>query len=69
MDSDSLPIFFVIAAIINLIIFYFIIKAGVRSGSSEVERALHIMINMKAEEMKKQGFTDEDIATIIKRVK
>ena len=69
MDQDTLQMSLIVAGVISLVILYFIIKGAARAGNSEVERLLRIIINMKSEEMKKQGFTNDEISSIINRVK
>ena len=64
MEFDELLPYILIGAIIWAIIMYLIISGAVRSGTKSQTAFLRMLFRMKAKEMKKQGFTYDQIKEI-----
>ena len=66
MDIENILFTYVPAFIIACFVLYVIIKAAVRSANAETESLLRILVNMGAEEMKKNGLAADEISSLIK---
>lgn len=60
--------FYFFVAILSLVIFYFIIRGAVASGTKEVRNQLRLQNKLKVREMRKLGYSDEEIMEDIKAV-
>lgn len=69
MDQDAIILGAIIGLVIWIFLLYQIIKGAGRSANSEVERLLRILINLKMDEMRKNGFTEDDLKNSIDRGK
>jgi preprotein translocase subunit YajC len=49
----------IIASVIGLIVFFFLIYFAIRSGTSELNEKIDLLLKLKIEEMKKRGMTGE----------
>lgn len=58
-----------VSLLMSLLISYFIIKSAVSEANKELLRIMKMLVNLKAEEMKKNGASDDEISSIIRRVK
>lgn len=56
-----------IGALVSLIILYYIIKDAVRSGTKEMRQQLALQNNLKMQEMKKSGHTDDELKTAMSK--
>jgi hypothetical protein len=58
---------YLIAGIISLIIMYYIIKDAVISGTKELLKEMKLNNDFKMQELRKQGFTEDEINGMIQR--
>lgn len=67
MDTTSL--FYLFAYLLGLLILYLIVRGAVMNATAEMKRSLKISNHLKKAQMKKEGFSDEDITKIINEAK
>lgn len=64
MDTTTL-IFVLIGYVVGLFILYAVIKAAVKDAMKDTHQLLRNIGNLKIQELKKDGFTDQEIHNII----
>jgi hypothetical protein len=65
LSSGQTLLFLTVLLVITLLILYVIIKAAVKDGMKETHQLLRNIGNLKIQELKKDGFTDQEIHNII----
>jgi hypothetical protein len=67
LSLGALLLFSIVMLAITLTILYLIIKAAIKDGTKDIYLLLRRIGNIKLEELKKQGFTSEEIKEIFQR--
>jgi hypothetical protein len=66
-EANDIP-FMLFIGILSLIIFYYIIRGAVSSGTKELKDQLRLQNKLKVREMKREGYTNEEIMEDIKAI-
>lgn len=65
LSSTQFLLFALVLTVISMIIFYVIIKAAVKEGTKETHQTLRTIAFLKMEEMRRAGYSNEELQTLI----
>lgn len=68
MDSQTFNLVMLIVSIISFVIFYYLIKSAVSSGTEKQRKFIEAQARLLIEIARKQGVEEEKVEKIIKRL-
>lgn len=66
---EAFLVIYIISVVIGLVILYFLMMYAVKAGNKKTLFALRLLINLKAIEMRRAGFTDSEIKEALNSVR
>jgi hypothetical protein len=68
MEDQTLWLIIIAAFILNLVILYFIIYFATKSANDDLLRAVRILVNLKAAELKKEGIDVAEAKALVNKI-